>query len=135
MVMFRARNAEYLIPHTGEGEIFSPGMVQQTFLGGRNDSVSLEAALAVNGMDERLDGYFLGLDIDFAVRLMNAGCRYIVDRLLPCILHPHTRGKLESPGPASEGPGQVVIQKEVLEGQSFADHGWSIRDERTRLGL
>ena len=128
MVVFQGRSIELSYHDEGVGEIRSRDLAGN-FYAGLNDSVGLEATLDVNGMDERRDGYSLGGDFDFAVRLLNSGCRYIIDRLVPCIVHPHTRGKAYS----ESYPDVTSFLESMDHDQTWADHGWSIREERAKV--
>lgn len=139
IVMSRTRPAERFLDELDSscGEILSPLLLAQAFWVGRNDSFGLEAALDVNGMDERLDGYNKGGDSEFGRRLMQAGCRYIIDRLTPCIIYPHVRGKTDvEPDSKGDDDERQILNLEVQKGRLWADHGWNIREERAKtLGL
>ncbi|GAH86423.1 unnamed protein product, partial [marine sediment metagenome] len=63
------------------------------FWAGRNDSAPLEALLDINGWDEAFDGRPGGVDADLGARLMKYGCRFLVDRELPCYMLPHPARK------------------------------------------
>ncbi len=57
---------------------------------GRNDSAPLEVLLDVNGLNEAFDGTHGGADGEVAHRMMQIGCRYLVDTTAPCyeLIHP-----------------------------------------------
>lgn len=62
---------------------------------GRNDSGSREVLMAVNGMNETLDGLHGGLDTEITFRLMELGCFHLVDSEAPAYVLPHPRRKKE----------------------------------------
>ncbi|MDD4984413.1 MAG: glycosyltransferase family A protein [Dehalococcoidales bacterium] len=63
--------------------------------GGRNDSVSLELLLDVNGLQEDIDARHTGLEAEMAERIEGLGVRYMVDTQAPVFLLPHPIRKKE----------------------------------------
>lgn len=104
-------------------EVKSPGLARGAFWGGRNDSASRDALVAVNGFDERLDGYRGAMDADLAHRLLNYGCRFIIDRQLAtgAGMHGHDQSK-PSRGEQERNPLWPAISAKVVGGESWANH-------------
>lgn len=131
MVYMRQRAFEYGI-EPGLGETFNHDVMRQSFWVGRNESVPLECLLAVNGLDEDLDGR--GGDGDLGTRLMNYGCRFLLDRMEIVMMHSHQRGKEDRPRqerPQIQVPGNPRWEA-VLAGAFWAHNSWNIRDERLK---
>lgn len=62
---------------------------------GRSDSAPLSALLEANGMDETSQGRRGGLETDLCRRMMEWGCRFLVDRQAPAYMLPHPARKRE----------------------------------------
>lgn len=107
-----------------EAEVFDRIAARGIFWGGRNDSVPRSALMAVNGFDERLDGYRGAMDADLAHRLMNSGCRYIIDLKLDAgagmHAHEHSKGCL---GDQELNPRWTGIAAGVVAGEHEAGEG------------
>lgn len=95
---------------------------------GRNDSASLETLLDVNGMDESFDGTRGGADGDIAHRMMDLGCRYLVDTKAPCyeLIHP-----LKKPNAISEEERDRKLKQAMVA--KVIPNDYSIREERRRI--
>lgn len=77
------RRAERRIPDImlgiDVGEIRDIDKIRRWYWASKNDSASLHDAIHVNGFDERLDNYSGGADVEFAMRMVKSGCRYLID--------------------------------------------------------
>lgn len=101
--------------------------VRRWYWAGRNDSMPLAEAIAVNGFAECLDGDYGGQDVEIAVRMMNNGCRYIIDRRVPVFELEHEPGKVR---PGSKVHWETLIREQHESNSTWVDNGWSIADER-----
>ena len=131
MVFLHQRNFEFDLGG-GIGEIKNAELMRQTWWVGRNESVPLQCLLDINGLDETLDGR--GGDCEMGTRLRNLGCRFIIDRVEPAIMHPHnSAGKPSGPRlPEALVPENPLWMK-VLAGETWAPNTWNIRETRNAL--
>lgn len=108
------------------GEITTVEKIRRYYWAGRNDSAPLARILEANGFDERCDGAHGGQDVELAMRLVNLGCRYLVDHEAMAFEYPHQKGKIE--------PGHAVDWKELFAsaqgGRTWAPNAWIIKDAR-----
>lgn len=97
---------DHLLPDWRTGEISSISVGRSLYenlrpepwkwwWAGRVDSAPLEALLEANGMDETSQGRRGGLDTDLCRRMMEWGCRFLVDRETPAYMLPHPTRKKE----------------------------------------
>lgn len=95
---------------------------------GRNDSASLEALFEINGFDENFDGRSGAIDGDTALRMAEAGCRYLIDIEAPCyvLTHPLRKRNVLS----EEDRAELVNKKR--EKQPIPND-YSLRLERERI--
>jgi len=99
--------------------------------GGKNDSAPLEALLGVNGMDETWDGRRGGSDGDTARRLMEYGCRYLVDREVPGYMLPHPcrpRANISE----KDHLDRIIEKRKGQENTFWALNNYNLREERMK---
>lgn len=114
-------------PHLGR--ITSDHYISRFAWFGWNDSVSLEAMLAANGMDERMEGMIGGADVELAMRLTRAGYCFLLDLKESAYRHPKPPSK-----PKEENPIWSDLVHQAMEGGSlWAPNARNIREDRAKL--
>lgn len=100
--------------------------IKRWYWAGRNDSAGMAKCFEVNGFNEQLDGQYGWQDVEFAARMVNAGCRYIIDLKEACIEYAHNRGK-KTPMP---GDGESLFNVMMNTKATWAHNAHNLAEER-----
>lgn len=109
--------------------------VTRSFYAGRNDSVDLNALVAVNGFNERHDKNYGLRDMDLAARLKVYGCHYLRDGRVPCFELPHARGKGEIGGREDPNTIHNLVGMERKPSVYRSTNSWSLEERRKNEGI
>lgn len=130
-----SREVGDVVIEPGVGEITDPALMRRSWLGGRNDAVGMEAFLLINGFDERLAGHHGDTDHEIGTRLMNLGCRYLLD-LDPeglATMQPHQKAKPERDRVEWMRTWWVDVWPDIESGKTtWTPNGYDLREERAR---
>ena len=114
----------------GIGWVESIDHIRRWYWATKNDSAGLEATLDINGFDERLDAHTGGGDVEFAMRMISNGCKYLAETKTQSWEHDHQGKKREWPRPVSW---QDLFAKAQRGEALWAPNGRNLRAERERL--
>ena len=112
----------------GIGEIVDDDLLGGWYWAGRNDSADLATAIACNGFDERCDGQHGGQDVEFARRMVTAGCRYLFVTDGEAFMHTYSGSK----GGQGQKVGWNILYNSAKAGRTWAQNDWVIANERTK---